>query len=74
VAEDLTPQIVREYFAEGELRAGAPTSLHVDQALLQRNHDAEETVSLIGPPVARRPRPARVRAGRHRFGPARFAS
>jgi aconitate hydratase len=42
--ENLTRQILREHLADGELKPGAPISLHIDQALLQ---DATGTMALM---------------------------
>jgi aconitate hydratase len=42
--ENLTRQILREHLADGELKAGAPISLKIDQALLQ---DATGTMALM---------------------------
>ncbi|MBN1528056.1 MAG: aconitate hydratase [Thermoleophilaceae bacterium] len=44
MAENLTRQILAEHLAEGELKAGAPVALRVDQTLLQ---DATGTMALM---------------------------
>ena len=44
VAENLTRQILRGHLAEGDLRAGAPIAVGVDQALLQ---DATGTMAFL---------------------------
>jgi aconitate hydratase len=44
VAENLTRQILRGHLAEGDLRAGAPIAVRVDQALLQ---DATGTMAFL---------------------------
>ncbi len=44
MAENLTRQILREHLVDGELKAGSPISLRIDQALLQ---DATGTMALM---------------------------
>ncbi len=44
MAENLTRQILKEHLADGELKAGSPISLRMDQALLQ---DATGTMALM---------------------------
>jgi aconitate hydratase len=44
VAENLTRQILREHLAQGDLSAGAPIAVRVDQALLQ---DATGTMAFL---------------------------
>jgi len=44
MAENLTRQILKEHLADGELKAGSPIAIHMDQALLQ---DATGTMALM---------------------------